>query len=289
MTLLGEKHLTWTSSLQACRFFARGFCAAGDTCHFAHPAVDGSTTSTTDVDYDSHQYNEEEEYWEAEGDDEEEEGGEFDVALWEEWAGEDGSGIADWEKRPLCQRFMANGLCAAWHTCEAIHGMYCEVSFRFEAPLQVRWPHNFRHSDPAACDLTQMLTQSCWQTCQRFCLHPYDGKHRLQHVRDCAERADREDARAASAEQDCGICLERVMDKAAFSERRFGLLDCEHIFCLGCVRSWRCQVDGDADVDTVSILYSFLVIKYSLWIYSAIGYATAAALCACMMLLLSLT
>ena len=34
---------------------------------------------------------------------------------------------------------------------------------------------------------------------------------------------------------------------------QFGLMACEHPFCLGCIRNWRQKVDGPADVDSVSL------------------------------------
>ena len=55
-----------------------------------------------------------------------------------------------------------------------------------------------------------------------------------------------------SLRQECSICLENVMGKENPSERRFGLLSCDHSFCLACVRGWRSHVDGGADVDSVS-------------------------------------
>ena len=42
------------------------------------------------------------------------------------------------------------------------------------------------------------------------------------------------------------------MEKENPSERRFGLLSCDHPFCLACVRGWRSHMDGGADVDSVS-------------------------------------
>ncbi|KAJ0392797.1 hypothetical protein P43SY_003727 [Pythium insidiosum] len=45
---------------------------------------------------------------------------------------------------------------------------------------------------------------------------------------------------AYSKDLECGICLERVMDKG----ERFGMLsNCEHAFCLSCVRNWRANPD----------------------------------------------
>ena len=47
---------------------------------------------------------------------------------------------------------------------------------------------------------------------------------------------------AASREKTCGICLEVVMDKKGMGERPFGILEnCNHCFCLRCIRMWRCQ------------------------------------------------
>jgi Zinc finger, C3HC4 type (RING finger) len=50
----------------------------------------------------------------------------------------------------------------------------------------------------------------------------------------------------------CGICLEPVMGQQPPSARKFGLLECEHAFCLRCIRSWRGTGDSDATTETVS-------------------------------------
>lgn len=56
-----------------------------------------------------------------------------------------------------------------------------------------------------------------------------------------AERLRAQEAKAAaSAEVECGICLELVTSKARLGERRFGILSgCDHPFCLACIRDWR--------------------------------------------------
>ena len=43
-----------------------------------------------------------------------------------------------------------------------------------------------------------------------------------------------------SKDKVCGICMDVVMDKKPSSEARFGILsDCNHTFCLPCIRKWR--------------------------------------------------
>lgn len=45
----------------------------------------------------------------------------------------------------------------------------------------------------------------------------------------------------------------QVLTKERVSERRFGLLACEHAFCLTCIRGWRnTDADTGINVDTVS-------------------------------------
>eukprot|EP00039_Didymoeca_costata_P005514 m.82137 g.82137 ORF g.82137 m.82137 type:complete len:315 (-) comp12855_c0_seq1:2779-3723(-) len=44
----------------------------------------------------------------------------------------------------------------------------------------------------------------------------------------------------ASRGVSCSICLENVLELANLSDRRFGILpNCNHAFCLGCIRNWR--------------------------------------------------
>lgn len=45
---------------------------------------------------------------------------------------------------------------------------------------------------------------------------------------------------ARSKDKTCGICFEVVTEKAKRGEHRFGILpNCNHIFCLSCIRTWR--------------------------------------------------
>nr|XP_009670165.1 PREDICTED: probable E3 ubiquitin-protein ligase makorin-1 [Struthio camelus australis] len=46
--------------------------------------------------------------------------------------------------------------------------------------------------------------------------------------------------RARSEAVVCGICMDRVYEKALPEERLFGILpNCGHAYCLGCIRKWR--------------------------------------------------
>lgn len=113
----------------------------------------------------------------------------------------------------LCQEYLATGACSKASGCNLVHGDWCEY-------------------------------------CERYALHPNDESLRAEHAYACKARHERLAARTRSAEVECGICLERVLSKYNAAERKFGLLSCEHAFCLGCIRGWRQNYTGGADVDS---------------------------------------
>ncbi|XP_061899225.1 E3 ubiquitin-protein ligase makorin-2-like [Entelurus aequoreus] len=83
------------------------------------------------------------------------------------------------------------------------------------------------------------------EVCRLQVLHPHDPEQRRAHEKMCllAFESDMEKAFAAQLSQDkvCSICMEVVVQKVNHSERRFGILSsCSHIFCLACIRQWRC-------------------------------------------------
>jgi len=67
-----------------------------------------------------------------------------------------------------------------------------------------------------------------------------------------ARRAARQSLAAAlegSRGVECAICLEAVLEKERAEDRQFGLLECDHPFCLPCIRDWRAQLASGASVD----------------------------------------
>ena len=103
------------------------------------------------------------------------------------------------------------------------------------------------------CNLTSLYCRAA-QVCGKHALHPTDLVERAAHADECTARHERLAARSRSATVECGICLERVLEKHPASARTFGLLVCEHAFCLGCIKSWRSKTDGVVDLETARIL-----------------------------------
>ncbi|KAM4650909.1 E3 ubiquitin-protein ligase makorin-2 [Discoglossus pictus] len=119
---------------------------------------------------------------------------------------EAGSAYPD-DPQQLCP-YAAAGTCNYGETCPYLHGEVCEI-----CGLQV--------------------------------LHPYDQEQRKTHEKLCMAAFEHEMERAfafqASQEKVCSICMEVVYEKSSPSERRFGILsNCNHTYCLTCIRQWRC-------------------------------------------------
>ncbi|XP_063306568.1 E3 ubiquitin-protein ligase makorin-2 [Pelobates fuscus] len=84
-------------------------------------------------------------------------------------------------------------------------------------------------------------------------LHPYDQEQRKAHEKLCMANFEHEMEKAfafqASQEKVCSICMEVVYEKSSASERRFGILsNCNHTYCLACIRQWRCAKHFDNPV-----------------------------------------
>ncbi|KAM7509000.1 hypothetical protein LguiA_019453 [Lonicera macranthoides] len=105
-------------------------------------------------------------------------------------------------ERTLCS-FGATGICPHGKKCPYIHGDLCS-------------------------------------TCGKYCLHPFSPKEVEEHIKACEKQKNRLEVLKRSREIECGVCLERVLSKPTAAERKFGLLsECDHPFCISCIRNWR--------------------------------------------------
>lgn len=105
----------------------------------------------------------------------------------------------------LCPFLMKSGFCR-YETCGYSHGELCEL-------------------------------------CGKYCLDPIDSEQRKQHNSECIAAHEKEMELAfsiqRSKEKTCGICFDIVWEKDG-REQRFGILpNCNHCFCLECIRTWR--------------------------------------------------
>lgn len=81
------------------------------------------------------------------------------------------------------------------------------------------------------------------ELCGKFCLDPLNSEQRKQHNSECIAAHEKEMELAfsiqRSKEKTCGICFDIVWEKDG-REQRFGILpNCNHCFCLECIRTWR--------------------------------------------------
>lgn len=99
-----------------------------------------------------------------------------------------------------------DGVCVYGDTCEYVHGDLCDL-------------------------------------CGLYCLNPVNEENRKKHVKECMEQHEKDMelsfAIARSKDKFCGICMEIVVEKQGV-DQRFGILqNCNHVFCLECIRKWR--------------------------------------------------
>lgn len=79
--------------------------------------------------------------------------------------------------------------------------------------------------------------------CGQHCLPPTDEHYRKMHVKLCMAQHEKDMevsfGIARSKDKTCGICFEIVIEKSS-GDKRFGILqNCNHVFCLECIRTWR--------------------------------------------------
>lgn len=85
--------------------------------------------------------------------------------------------------------------------------------------------------------------------CGKRVLHPFNEDQRKEHINECILLLQKDIEYSfvlqESCKKICGVCLEVVNEKTK-NEKRFGLLpNCNHCFCLTCIRRWRQSTQFD--------------------------------------------
>lgn len=109
-------------------------------------------------------------------------------------------------------------------------------------------------------------------TCGKHCLHPFRPEEREEHIITCEKKQKHLEALKRSQEIECSVCLERVLSKPTAAERKFGLLsECDHPFCVSCIRNWRSSSPTGMDVNSalrtcpICRKLSYFVIPSVIW------------------------
>ena len=106
--------------------------------------------------------------------------------------------------------------------------------------------------------------------CLLYILHPTDTERNEIHLSECFNKP--ESSNYSDLHQiKCGLCNESVLQKV---DPRFGLLNCNHPFCLTCIRSWRAS-NFDANDDGSSSCphcseVTYFIVPSSTWIEDAV-------------------
>ncbi|KAK4253690.1 hypothetical protein QN277_010332 [Acacia crassicarpa] len=76
--------------------------------------------------------------------------------------------------------------------------------------------------------------------CKKFCLYHSEPNEKEEHLQTCEKKEKYLENLNNSQEIECRICFELVLSKPEADERKFGILsECDHPFCLSCIRNWR--------------------------------------------------
>lgn len=125
---------------------------------------------------------------------------------------------------------------------------------------------------PYGEECPQMHGNLC-TTCGKQCLHPYRPSESGVHIKLCKRNNKWLETLKKSEEIECSVCLDCVHSKSTAAEKRFGLLpECDHAFCITCIRKWRSSsltssMDIDSTVKACPICrkVSYYVIPSSTW------------------------
>lgn len=131
------------------------------------------------------------------------------------------------------------------------------VNMDLREPQSASNPHHVRspqrpHVDTDETCRELLQSSEVSQACAANIIHKQESSKELTETTGgAAASEDQEETEAylQSKEVTCGICMDKVYEKVAVDERRFGILpSCNHSFCLRCIITWRKTKDLQEDV-----------------------------------------
>lgn len=142
----------------------------------------------------------------------------------------------------LCP-YMMNGKCE-YEMCQYVHGDICDLcgcavlnpvdSEQRKKHISVSWCEFFKFLFGFSNSYNNGLKYICIY--QQECIRQHEVDMELSF------------AIARSKDKTCGVCFEIVMDKKP-GDTRFGILpNCNHCFCLSCIRKWRQETEFDSKI-----------------------------------------
>ena len=158
----------------------------------------------------------------------------------------------------LCP-YAIQGQCRFVETCPYVHGDVCDLCFKavlVPGDQQQNEEHKkvccafvfstlynhycFQQQKAHNCRTSHSILKHFSNACR---MYNYRHVMFLQLCMDAIEQdAELAFAIAESKDKQCGICMDTVLDKQPAYERKFGILsDCNHVFCLSCIRKWRSE------------------------------------------------
>lgn len=150
---------------------------------------------------------------------------------------------------PVCRFFEKSGSCRYGNSCKFLHGAPAggAPTTPAHAAAGQKGAAAPGSSGAPACEASAACTSSA--ACAGACGEGGAGAAAAAAA-ECGEREHKLDAG-----DNCGICLENIPS----SGKRFGLLNCDHVYCLGTCGRWR----GRAGLSVTSVRLMMCVVYTS--------------------------
>ncbi|XP_058791571.1 probable E3 ubiquitin-protein ligase makorin-1 [Phymastichus coffea] len=224
-----------SSTQQICRYFRQGICRYGTQCRFLHITSNQSERSSTEIPSISTVASLDKTIDATSG------------AVSEEWVNapefiptSGNTTTNDAQENPFAED-VASGTTEPLSYAQAVNPGSTGVqgSFSYLDPL---CPYAEATGICKKPNCGNLHGDMC-DMCNKQALHPYNEESRKRHSNACVRQheinMELSFAIQRSREKTCGVCFETIMEKSS-REQRFGILpNCNHCFCLSCIRKWR--------------------------------------------------